>query len=477
MKTAGGCDIDWISLQRESSTGLFQQLFDALRAAILSGRLQSGNRLPSTRLMASQLKVSRNTVASVYEQLVAEGYLCSQRGSGTRVVDSLPGQKPVSQNSPQSKAPSRQPSSKRPALLSPSLPATEAFPVNIWKRLGNQVYRQFNTSSWMDYGEAAGFWPLRECIADYLIRQRGLVCTHEQILIVNGAQQALDLTSRLLLNENDSIWLEDPCYQGARNVFDRSGISVNAIPVDRNGMDVDYALNQDDNAKLAFVTPSHQYPLGSVLSLRRRLQLLDWAKQKNSWIIEDDYGGEYRYTGKPLMALQGLDNHQRVIYLGSFSKVLFPSLRLAYMVLPEELIEKFVGARALIDMSPATFPQIQLSEFIRQGYFTAHIRKMRSLYAERMAELERAVKRHIPEMSLLKCNSGMHATGLLTEINDDQALERQVRAVGLRTPALSKHYFREPLQYGLLLGFASTPEDKIQPAIVSLKEQIKILQK
>lgn len=475
MKTAGGCDVDWISLHRNDRLSLFQQLFDALRSAILSGRLQSGSRLPSTRLMASQLQVSRNTVSSVYEQLVAEGYLHSQRGSGTSVVDSLPGQNTTQQNAVRSKRDIDKPTNERPTLLSPSLPATDAFPVNAWKRLGNQVYRQFTPSSWMDYGEPAGFWPLRECIAAYLNRQRGLICNPSQILIVNGAQQALDLTSRLLLNKDESVWLENPCYQGARNVFDRSGITIHPIPVDQDGMDVDYALCRAENAKLAFVTPSHQYPLGAVLSLRRRLQLLDWAKQKNSWIVEDDYGGEYRYTGKPLMALQGLDNHQRVIYLGSFSKVLFPSLRLAYMVLPEELIKQFVDARSLIDMSPPTFPQIQLSEFILQGHFTAHIRKMRTLYARRLAKLESAVDLHIPEMSVLKCNSGMHVTGLLTNIKNDRVVEERAKAVGLRTPALSRHYFTEPCRQGLLLGFASTPEDKILPAITSLRDQLKLL--
>ncbi len=472
MKTAGGCEIDWITLDRDADASLFQQLFDAIRSAILTGRLQSSSRLPSTRLMASELKVSRNTVSSVFEQLIAEGYLRSLRGSGTHVVDKLPEQQ-LQVKSSISLSPKTEytPHRARPTLLSPSLPAVEAFPLNTWQRLGNQIYRQTNTSSWMDYGDTAGYWPLRELISDYLMNQRGLICNPIRILIVSGAQQALDLISRTLLSKFDSIWVEDPCYTGARNVLERSGAELHSIPVDCNGFEMEKARQRDVHAKLAFVTPSHQYPLGSVLSLRRRLQLLEWANENNSWIIEDDYGGEYRYTGKPLMALQGLDNHQRVIYLGSFSKVLFPSLRLAYMVLPEELVDTFTAARNLIDTSPPMFSQIQLSEFIRQGYFIAHIRKMRILYAKRKKQLHKAVNELIPEMELLTCESGMHVTGLLSEVKNDQELEQKNSEAGLRTPALSTHYFGESIMQGLLLGFASTPEEQILPAIIKLRQQ------
>ncbi len=467
MKTAGGIKIDWISLDPQGCTPLFQQLGDALRQAILSGQLPSGTRLPSSRSLAQSNGVSRNTVSSVYEQLVAEGYLESQTGSGTRVVNELPDkqlhfkplQHPQEPRVERQTAPAAPPKTSK--LLSPSLPAADAFPHELWRKLGNEVYRREDPVAWMDYGDPAGYWPLRQAISDYLTSSRGLQCSPSRVLIVSGAQQALDLVSRLLLSEKDTVWLEDPCYTGARSVFERSGAKLLGVPVDESGMNVEWAKAQAPGARLAFVTPSHQYPLGAVLSLKRRLQLLDWAQSNKAWIVEDDYGGEYRYAGRPLMALQGLDTEQRVIYTGTFSKVLYPALRLGYVVLPESLVQSFCEAKALMDGFAPVYAQMQLCEFIQRGHFNAHIRKMRLLYAQRQQTLLTALSPLSGLLSAEGCESGMHLVARLPAERRDVEISTKLTSLGLRVPALSRHYLSANKQQGLLLGFAGTSQEDI----------------
>lgn len=473
MKQTGGVELDWLALDRSSSSSLFHQLTTALREAVLTGKLPAGIRLPATRALAAALQVSRNTVSNAYEQLVAEGYLLSRSGSGTRVVQTLPDAllsthrvvTPV--NTEAASRPVANPAQK---LLYPNLPAIDEFPVELWRRLHSRILRSYNPEVWMNYGDIAGYLPLRQSIAEYLSAGRGLNCHTGQILIVNGSQQALDLIARTLLTSDDTLLIENPCYRGALGVFRRSGAKLHAVDIDHDGMKVEHAIAAAPDARMAFVTPSHQFPMGSVLSLSRRLQLLEWAASRNAWIIEDDYGGEYRYSGRPLMALQGLDQHQRVIYTGTFSKVLYPAMRLGYVVLPEALVEKFTVAKKLTDSFPALLPQLVMQEFISGGHFSSHIRKMRNLYATRHTCLMQALQSLAPLLNTVPSESGMHITSLLSSGMEDGDVTNALAEKAIHPSRLSKHYVNEHISQGLIFGFANSTEAGITRGVEHIKD-------
>ena len=369
---------------------LYQQVSTHLRGAILSGELKSGMKLPSTRSLAEELNVSRNTVLNAYRQLLAEGYLESRERSGTFVAAFLPellltaprpdapiaarpqwaeSPPPVFSERAKAQIAASQPPSGRmsPRPFLPEVPALDAFPYQLWSRLIVRQARRMPLSNFM-YQESAGYLPLREEIAAHLTISRQVHCTTEQVVVVPGSQGALDLAARMLLNVGDPVWMEDPGYPGARGAFLGAGAQIIPVPVDHEGLVVDSGIARAPQARLVYLTPSHQFPLGGTMSLSRRLALLDWAKHANAYILEDDYDSEFRFATRPLATLQGLDDADRVIYIGTFSRVLFPSIRIGYMILPLALVDAFLKVRRLIDIHTPMLEQAVLADFMIEGH-------------------------------------------------------------------------------------------------------------
>jgi GntR family transcriptional regulator / MocR family aminotransferase len=443
-----------VSLDEASPVPLYRQLYDELRGAILGGRLGSGSRLPSTRDLAADLGVSRNTVSNAFLQLCAEGYLEGKVGSGTYVSRSLPDDLLLARPSARPEAPRMPPSARadsglsrrgkllavtpatatvrrgRPRAFRSGVPALDAFPSETWARLAARCWRGA-PQSLFGYGDPAGYRPLREAIAEYLGAVRAARCSWEQVIVVSGSQQALDLGARVLLDPGDTAWVEDPCYPAARGALVGSGARLAPVTVDSEGLDVAAGETRAVDARLAYITPSHQYPLGVTMSLARRLALLDWANRSGAWILEDDYDSEYRYSGRPLSSLQGLDDGGRVLYLGTFSKVLSPALRLGYLVVPPDLVDAFVAARALVDRHSPMMEQAVLVEFIAEGHFARHVRRMRSLYAERRDALVEALGRGLAGLiEVGAVDAGLHLVGWLPEGTDDREASRRAAALG-----------------------------------------------
>src|SRR6266508_214651 len=495
-----------MTLARSSIVPLHRQLYESWRDAILSGRFAAGARLPSTRALAAELAISRNTVLEAYAQLMAEGYVEGQIGSGTYVAHALPDdllyagaaseQPSVNAHQPTPPLPSRS-LSRRGALLAstpvspprrptpngaeiplapgpapralisfrPGQPAIDAFPYDTWARIANRHWRH-PPRGLAAYGDPAGYAPLREMIAAYLRAARAIDCDAGQVIVVSGSQQALDLAARVLLDEGDPAWIEDPGYLGARGALIGAGARIVPVPVDHEGLDVTAGAARCPDARLAYVSPSHQYPLGVTMSLARRLALLEWAARAGAWVLEDDYDSEYRYAGRPLAALQGLDRHRRVIYIGTFSKVLFPALRLGYMVVPLDLVDAFVAARALADRHSSSLDQAVLADFIAEGHFTRHIRRMRALYAARHAALVEAVERDLAGLiTVIPAEAGMHLVGWLPEGAEDRAAAEQATAHGVDTVALSLYALEPPRRGGLLLGYTALDEAQIREGV------------
>jgi GntR family transcriptional regulator/MocR family aminotransferase len=474
--------IGTLGLERASRVPLYRQLYEGLREAILSGRLRPGVRLPSTRVLAKDLGASRNTVLAAFGQLLAEGYLEGRVGAGTTVARTLP--ETLLRARPETAwtaRPGRRPRlSRRGALLlgargglaggaitahpfRPGLPGLDAFPFELWTRLVARRWRRVPRQL-LDYGDPAGYGPLREAIATYLGEARAVRCEASQVIVVTGAQQAVDLAARVLLDPGDTAWVEDPGYQGARGALVAAGIRLAPVPVDAEGLDVGRGARDAPGARLVYVTPSHQYPLGVTMSLQRRLALLEWASASGAWILEDDYDSEYRYAGRPLAALQGLDAAGRVIYAGTFSKVLFPALRLGYLVVPPDLVDAFVAARALADRHSPSVTQAALADFIDGGHFARHVRRTRALYAERQAALVGAARRALGGLlEVAPAEAGMHLMGWLPESVDDRAATRAALAHEVDAPPLSAYRARPARRGergGLMLGYAAyTPRE------------------
>jgi GntR family transcriptional regulator/MocR family aminotransferase len=474
---------------------LSHQVYAAFRQAILAGRLGAGDRLPASRVMAADLGVSRNTALAAIDQLVSEGYLETRRGSGCYVAQSLPDARPapVAAKRAMQPAPVRlsrrgrdlagtQPSvsppteSERPGkwfpCFLPGMPDCTDFPFALWTRLLARAWRQPRPELVLG-GDPAGHRDLRQAVADYLRHARGVMCEAEQILILSGIRQAVDLTCRLLLDPGDAVWLENPCYPGLRAAIAAAAVKLVHVPVDEEGIVVDRALALAPKARLACVAPSHQFPLGTVLSLQRRLQLLAWARGAGAWILEDDYDSEFRYEGRPLATLQSLDE-ARVIYVGSLSKVMFPSLRIAYLVAPRSLVQAFRSARAAIDEHPPMTPQPALAAFFAEGHLAAHVRRQRKRYAERQALLLALAARHLAgRMEIAADPAGLHLRampiGAVGRMADTE-LSRRLAAAGIVAPALSNYYMGRRRQSGLLLGYAAVPEAMMEPAVKRMAE-------
>lgn len=474
-KRASAPNLAAVQLDRTAGSSLYRQLYDGLREAILDGQLPAGTRLPSTRTLADDLGVSRNTVMNAFDQLLAEGYLEARVGAGTYVTSTLPDDllraRVVGEDVSEAHQP-RDVLSRRgqrlasarigvsrdegpPRAFSAGVPALDAFPFNVWGRLAARAWRN-PPPEHLGYGQAAGYLPLRRAIADYLRVTRGVRCQAEQVVMVTGAQQALDLAARLLLDAGDQVWLEDPGYLAARSILLSAGAELAPVPVDEQGLDLVAGIARAPGARLAYISPSHQYPLGVTMSLARRLQLLEWANRAGMWILEDDYDSEYRYSSQPLAALQGLDVGDRVIYVGTFSKVIFPSLRLGYLIVPPDLVDAFATGRGLVDRHPPIVPQAILAAFIEEGHFLRHIRRMRALYQERQAILIDEIRRELGGyLEIVPAEAGMHLVGWLPEGVGDKAVFAQLRVAGVEAPPLSL-YSIEPLpRAGLVLGYAA----------------------
>ncbi len=490
-KTATFVQLAGIAPDETATTPLYRQIYDALRQAILSGQLAAGTRLPATRTLAEELHVARNTVLIAFAQLFAEGYVEGKVGSGTYVARTLPDDLLLARRRPaKTTAPSPVPESDRslsqrgrllaatrvlparsfmaPRAFHPGTPAFDAFPYDIWGRLAARHWRAHDTSL-MGYGESAGYRPLREAIAAYVGAARAVRCAPEQVIVVAGSQQGLNLAVNLLLDPGDAAWIEDPGYRGAYGALTGAGATLVPVPVDAEGLDVAAGAQRCHTARVIYVSPSHQFPLGITMSLARRLALLEWAAQHNAWILEDDYDSEYRYAGRPLASLQGLDQHRRVIYIGTFSKVLFPGLRLGYLVVPPDLVDAFTAARALADRHSPLPDQATLADFIAEGHFTRHIRRMRVLYAERQAMLVTEAQRELRGLlDLAPAEAGMHLVGMLPASVDDIAASQRAAAFGVEAPALSNYAVEARFHAGLMLGYACVDEPQIRAGVRQL---------
>jgi GntR family transcriptional regulator/MocR family aminotransferase len=471
------------------------QLGQALRDAIAKGELKPGEVLPSTRALANSLDIARATVIEAFHQLHAEGYLVLRARRGTMVanlgaVDDLR----ASRSQPSQSAPhlpknlpkdlpkdlpknvarlaavasTLRPQGREPFAI--AHPAGAVAPDDKWRRLGNRV-RATRSAAPSGYTDPKGLLDLRIAIADYVRKARAVKCQPDQVIISAGTQQGLFLAATVLLSEGDFVWAEDPAYPGLVAVLENFQVSVSRIPVDAQGIDVEQGVAACPRARVAFVTPSHQYPLGMPLSMTRRNALLAWARQNNSWIVEDDYDSELRYAGHPFPSLQGLDP-ARVIYIGTMSKTMFSSMRLGYVIAPPPLVDAFAGARALIDRHSPTADQHVLARYMKEGHFEAHIRRIRVAYAERRAALIGALKRELPSwVSLQSSDQGMHLVLWLPAGFDDVKFAGEAAETGLVVrPISSMYHASPPRRSGLMLGFGGFSVEHLRKAVLQLRD-------
>ena len=473
-----------IVLDRAGRLPMHRQLSQRLREAILAGQFPPGTRLPSTRTLASELGVSRTTALAAYEQLRDEGYLDGRVGAGSTTVADLAGPPPAPRTPAAPAAPlptphGTGPDAARPVLsargaavaasrwrLRPQtdsgrerprafplgLPALDAFPRQLWTRVLTRRARR-SLGDLLGYQDPAGYRPLREAIAAYLGLARGVRCDPNQVLVVSGAQAGIDLAARLLLDPGDKVWVEDPGYYGARGALTGAGARLVPVPVDADGLDLGAARRRQPDARLVYVTPSHQFPVGMTMSLARRLDLLAWAESAGGYVLEDDYDSEYRYVGRPLPALQGLDRADRVVYL----------------VVPDGLVDAFTAAQRFGEVHVPALEQAALADFIADGHLGRHVRRMRALYAIRGRALVRAIRRQAPDaLEVRSAHAGLHLVAWLPPGADDRAAAERAAAAGVEAQALSDHALERPGRGGLLLGYAAVPEPEIDRATARL---------
>jgi GntR family transcriptional regulator/MocR family aminotransferase len=467
-------------LDRASRTPLSRQLYAQVRSAVLSGALRAGTRMPSSRAMASKLGLARASVVSAYEQLLAEGYVESRHGSGTFISEDVAGLATRRRAAPRA-APRAVPASarafpdfERSAVQGEARPfdtgrtLIDARTAETWRSLTHRAVRRIGSND-LGYADPAGLPELRTNICGYLRAARAVRCEPDQIVITAGTQQAIDIAIRVLLAPGDEVWVEDPGYPLTHAQLLLAKVKPHAIPVDGQGLIVEIGRRAAPRARAVFVTPSHQFPIGVAMSMARRLELLAWARQSGAFIVEDDYTSEFRYSGLPLASLQGLDDAEQVIYVGTLNKALFPGLRLGYAVVPRALLQAFVGARYLIDRQPPTLQQAVVAEFMQQGHFAAHIRRMRQLYREqRDALADTLTRRAADRLEVALPDQGMHLVAYLRDGSSDIVLEDAARRAGILVRAISRFYRAARPRPGLMLGFSGFPRQLIVPAAAKL---------
>jgi GntR family transcriptional regulator/MocR family aminotransferase len=454
------------TISRLGPTPIYRQIYDRVRHGIASGTLQPGSRLPSARNLASDLGIARGTVEDAYGLLLAEGYIERHAQAGTVIAQFLDDSAAWARLVAPAVA-SRMPATANKIsadrVFSPfqlGQPAFDAFPRAAWARLIARHARS-PIAAGAGHPDHTGYFPLRAAIARYLGLSRGVACAPDQVLITNGYQAAIDLLGRSLLRERDNVWFEEPGYPFARSALRATGARLVAVRVDNDGMRVADGMAAAPEARLVVTTPAHQSPLCVALSLPRRLQLLEWARRQKAWILEDDYDGEFHYGGRPLPALKSLDRNDRVIYAGSFSKTLLPELRLGYLVVPLELVDRLTAAAMASSAAPGRLMQAVVCEFLESGHFARHVHRMRQLYAERRGALADALSRAFGDLVTLDVQQGgMHLVARLSRSCNDLAAAKRAAAEGLALQPLSATYMKRTRQRGLLLGFTNVPENK-----------------
>lgn len=472
----------------ENAGPLFRQVYFGLRKAILSGAFRSGEKLPSTRDVAEQLGISRTVVLLAYDQLLAEGFATGRVGSGTYVSPAVDVSRSVRAESPVKPRLSRFGSSAAtawsrvhvPSRQTRSLPYDfaygrsdlEVFPFEMWRRILLRCARKAPVHE-LDYGPAAGNAALREAICTHLRRSRAVVCDPSQVIVVNGSQQALDLIARVLIERGDGIAIEDPSYQGTREILRAAGAHLLPVAVDRDGLN---PAKLPPSARIAFVTPSHQFPTGAILPLARRLELLEWAKRRNAVVVEDDYDGEFRYEGQPLESLQGLDREGRVIYIGTFSRTVFSALRIGYLVAPKALILAFTAAKWLCDRHTASLEQETLAEFISSGMYERYLRRVRRRNAARRDALLDAIGTHLGDrVEVTGDSAGAHVVLWPRHRVAEEAMITRAASRGVGIYGISPYSLKKPLRTGFMLGYSRMREAGIREGIRRLSEVFRII--
>jgi GntR family transcriptional regulator/MocR family aminotransferase len=452
-----------IRLDRRAGPPLYRQIYERIRDAILCSALPAGARLPSSRSLASQLAIARGTVELAYDMLAGEGYIIGRGAGGSIVAPQLgtalgpagrrAGAKPRSDGS------AAVPPTPAPVAFQLGLPALDAFPRKVWSRLAARHARSLPAAA-MASADKAGDETLRREIVSYLAVARGIACDIDDVFITTGFQGALTLIILVLLQRGDPVWIEDPGYFRAREILGLLGARLEPVPVDGEGLRVAEGIRRCPDARLALVTPAHQAPLGMALSLPRRLELLAWARRTNGWIVEDDYDSEFRYAGRPLPALKSLDEHERVLYVGTFSKVLFPGLRMGYLVAPRSGRDRFRSAAALLNLLPSPIDQATVADFIAEGHFARHIKRMRRLYGERRGALASALRAAFGTRATIELEpGGMHLLMRLETGESDAAVASRARDAGLSVSALSAYAVEAAHPPSLLLGFTNIPAE------------------
>ncbi|QCO04763.1 MocR-like pyridoxine biosynthesis transcription factor PdxR [Azospirillum argentinense] len=475
----------WIANPAHAAMPLHARIQRAVRQLIVDGALGPGKPLPASRALAASLGVSRDTIEAAYAHLHAEGFIDRRVGSGSFVAE-------ISEFTPGRRRPRRDtlPGDPAPALsrrgaavfegggvrempaprpFAHGVPETRTFPLALWERLERQVRKEVGTQS-LFHGDPQGTEPLRCAIADYVNLERGARATADRVLVLTSSQQAMSLCATLLFDPGDGIFLEDPAYYGARKAFEAAGLDCVPVRVDRQGIVVDHILAEPQQAKAVFLTPSHQFPTGATLALDRRLALIEWAARHRAWIIEDDYDSEFRYAGKPTACVQGLDPHGRTIYIGTFTKSLFPGLRIGYAVLPPQLVKPMTVARTLLDGHTAPMAQLTLARFMEGGHFGAHVRTMRGVYAERLDALAGLVAKHLsdfvePQVPI----GGLQMPCLLTGDLTERAAVDAARRAGIELLGLSALHAAGDDKAGFLMGFAAYTPFEIETAVRKLE--------
>ena len=482
----------WIGDPAHGALPLHARIQRALRQLILDGALDVGKPLPASRALAKSLGVSRDTVESAYSQLHAEGFIERRVGSGSFVSERAQ----ASSRRGTARRPGPQPESVRlsqrgtsilqgggvrdfvaPRPFAPGVPETRSFPLRTWERLERQVLKDYGTQA-LRHSPPQGVEPLRRAIADYVNLERGARATPERVLVLTSSQQALALCATVLLDAGDRIFIEDPVYHGARKAFDAAGLACVPVPLDDQGMQVARLHDAASPARAVFLTPSHQFPTGATLALDRRLAVIEWARQNQAWIIEDDYDSEFHYAGKPTACVQGLDPYDRTIYIGTFTKSLFPGLRIGYVVLPPQLVAPMTVARTLLDGHSASIPQLTLARFIEGGHFGAYVRAMRGVYADRLDVLAGLVRAYLADFVEPRVPAGgMQMPCVFTRDISERAVIDGAGRAGIDLLGLTALHASTRHRAGFLMGFAAYTPAELETAVERLARVLRELER